>query len=282
MKIFELGLIITTISWIFAWTKIPPLYEHTFFPLWLGYIFTINGISEVLLGTSLLTKMRKKFILLFLISIPFWWFFEFLNSFTQNWQYILPRPVSNFEYLVRASINFSTVIPSVASTSFLLYRILNLVKSIKCRSFSLQRTFFNFLFILGLILFLSISLFPKYTFPFFWIIVLFLLEPLNFLFNFPSVFKDLLSGNLNLIISVGLATLLTGFFWEMWNFYSLPKWVYFIPLFNFFKIFEMPVLGYLGYPFFGLEVYSFCAFIFGILKKIFRLKISHFQYYFRG
>ena len=44
----------------------------------------------------------------------------------------------------------------------------------------------------------------------------------------------------------------------MWNFWSLPKWHYSVPLVQAFHIFEMPVLGYAGYLPFGLE--CFCLF----------------------
>ncbi len=56
-------------------------------------------------------------------------------------------------------------------------------------------------------------------------------------------------------------TLFTGFFWEMWNYYSLPKWVYHVPYVGFWKIFEMPALGYLGYPFFGLIVFTWTSIV---------------------
>jgi len=49
-----------------------------------------------------------------------------------------------------------------------------------------------------------------------------------------------------------MAALVCGFFWEMWNYYSLAKWVYSIPYVHRFQLFEMPVLGYLGYLPFGL------------------------------
>ena len=64
-----------------------------------------------------------------------------------------------------------------------------------------------------------------------------------------------------------LTTLVTGFFWEMWNYYSLPKWIYTIPYLGFWKIFEMPFLGYLGYPFFGLIVFTYTAVISSVLLK---------------
>jgi hypothetical protein len=55
------------------------------------------------------------------------------------------------------------------------------------------------------------------------------------------------------------ATLVCGFFWEFWNFWSMPRWTYHIAYADWFRIFEMPVLGYGGYLPFGLEVYTLFA-----------------------
>ena len=67
-------------------------------------------------------------------------------------------------------------------------------------------------------------------------------------------------------ISAMTATLFTGVFWEMWNYYSLPKWYYTIPYVGFWKVFEMPILGYAGYPFFGIVVLSYAIAIFSLLR----------------
>ena len=48
-----------------------------------------------------------------------------------------------------------------------------------------------------------------------------------------------------------------GFLWELWNVHSYPKWIYHVPGAEFWYLFEMPALGYLGYLPFGLEVYLF-------------------------
>jgi hypothetical protein len=39
----------------------------------------------------------------------------------------------------------------------------------------------------------------------------------------------------------------------MWNFYSMPKWIYTVPGVDRWHVFEMPLLGYAGYLPFGLE-----------------------------
>ena len=38
----------------------------------------------------------------------------------------------------------------------------------------------------------------------------------------------------------------------MWNYYSMAKWMYSIPYVQRFALFEMPVLGYMGYLPFGV------------------------------
>ena len=64
-----------------------------------------------------------------------------------------------------------------------------------------------------------------------------------------------------------LAALFCGFFWELWNTWSLAKWEYAIPLVQRFELFEMPLLGYAGYLPFGLE----CAVAGDILEDSLRV-----------
>ena len=49
--------------------------------------------------------------------------------------------------------------------------------------------------------------------------------------------------------------------------FALPKWYYTVPFFNFGKIFEMPILGYLGYIPFAWELYALYHFAWGVLGR---------------
>src|SRR5437867_7231250 len=49
------------------------------------------------------------------------------------------------------------------------------------------------------------------------------------------------------IVSLSVGALICGFFWEMWNYYSWPKWIYHTPGAQFLEVFEMPLLGYGGF-----------------------------------
>src|SRR3954451_6819040 len=118
MYVLVIGAVVTIVSWALAWSRAGVLSEHSFFPLWLGYILTMNGISNVAFQTSLLRVMRGRLLWLFVISVPLWWFFEAVNRLGRNWKYVIPHPTPNSQYTGEASIYFSTVAPAVLSTAF--------------------------------------------------------------------------------------------------------------------------------------------------------------------
>jgi hypothetical protein len=68
---------------------------------------------------------------------------------------------------------------------------------------------------------------------------------------------DLARGDWRVWWALWLGGLCCGFFWEMWNIRSDPKWIYHVPGVEFGYVFEMPILGYLGYFPFAMELYLF-------------------------
>jgi len=77
------------------------------------------------------------------------------------------------------------------------------------------------------------------------------------------LFGSMGRGDWRMVMASAAAALICGFFWEMWNTFSLAKWVYDIPLVDRFHVFEMPILGYAGYLPFGLQ----CAVIGAMLES---------------
>jgi hypothetical protein len=102
---------------------------------------------------------------------------------------------------------------------------------------------------------------PRYCYPFVWTSVLLILEPLNGWLGRPHFLEDLECGDWRPMIALGTGALICGFFWEMWNYYSCPKWIYHTPGAQFLHIFEMPLLGYGGYIPFALELYALKNFL---------------------
>jgi hypothetical protein len=89
---------------------------------------------------------------------------------------------------------------------------------------------------------------------------------LNALRGWPSITGDLARGDWRRLWSLLASGLVCGVLWEFWNYWALSKWTYTVPYFGNFKIFEMPVLGFLGFPPFAVEcwaIYIFCRSLLG-------------------
>jgi hypothetical protein len=260
MVVLIAGVTLLGLSWIAAWGPFGVFAELSFFPLWVGYIMTVNGVSQVLFKQSLLAAMGWSFLGLFAISIPLWWFFEGMNAIVNNWHYHLAHPISATRYFIQASVDFSTVVPAVLSASFLLASVLEKFDGRRSRwrpNITDSRLAASVL--LGIGCYSLLPLFPQEAFPLVWIAPILILEPIAFSIGYPALIADVQENGWNRTLSLVAATMVTGLCWEMWNYYSLPKWTYTIPYVGFWKVFEMPFLGYFGYPFFGIVVFSYAA-----------------------
>ncbi len=264
-----LGIITGLIAWFLAWTRFSwfkALQPHTFTPLWLSFILVINALTYRRKGHCIMLVRPVYFLLLFPASSVFWWFFEYLNRFVQNWHYAGVR-LGPWEYFCYATLCFSTVLPAVMST----YEWINTFswlhkgfqKFIRLGFVSSKKT-------AGVVLMLSaggltlIGIWPDYLFALLWISPLLIILSFQVLSNKPYFLSNLSQGDWRPVISSALAALFCGWFWEMWNYFSLSKWEYSIPFVDRFQIFEMPILGYAGYLPFGLE----CLIVLKILERL--------------
>jgi len=255
--------------WILAWTRqawFEALQLYTFTPQWIAYIVAVNALTWRRTGRCLLTHNTKFLLLLFPLSAGFWWFFEYLNRFVQNWWYTCGATFTPLQYFLAATLPFSTVLPAVLSTEEWL--------ATHPRATAGLESFFPIRLhkpnlIAGITLFASaaglflMGRFPDLLFPLVWVAPLLLLLAFQCLANRPSFFPEIGNGDWRRIYRLCLAALICGFFWELWNMHSLAKWVYSIPYVNRFHLFEMPLLGYSGYLPFGLE----CAVVAELIRK---------------
>jgi hypothetical protein len=252
------GIVLGIMAWILAWTRFQwfaKFQAHSFTPLWVGYIITINALTYRRTGHCMLRDRPGTFLLLFPASAAFWWFFEYLNRFVQNWYYVGAK-FEPMEYFLYATLPFSTVLPAVMGTREWLL------------GFSWpEKKFQNFLpmtvshprLVAWTVLLTTgiglagIGVWPNHLFPLLWISPLMIIVSLQIIFKEPHLFSDVAHGDWRYILSSALAALICGIFWEMWNYHSLAKWKYNIPFVHHFQIFEMPILGYAGYLPFGME-----------------------------
>ena len=252
----RLGLGLVVLFWILNWTLTGPRTHWGFFPLWLGYCLTIDGVVFWRTGTSLLKRSWRKYVGLFLISAPVWWIFEVFNLSTQNWVYIGVEIFSPLEYTIWTTLSFTTVIPAVFGSAEL-FASLDFVKRLKTGLVigTDRRTTLSF-FVSGWVMLVLLWVYPNIFFPFIWLSIYFILEPLNVWLGNRSLADSTKNGNWRPVISLWLGVLLTAFFWEMWNYFAYPKWIYQVPWGDWLHVFEMPLLGYGGYLPFALELYA--------------------------
>jgi hypothetical protein len=97
---------------------------------------------------------------------------------------------------------------------------------------------------------------PQYGFPFLWGAVYLILEPVNVHLGHRSLLEDTARGDWRRPVALSLGCLTCGVLWEMWNYYSYPRWVYHVPFVGVLHVFEMPLLGYLGYLVFAWELHA--------------------------
>ncbi|CAB5082346.1 hypothetical protein D3OALGA1CA_323 [Olavius algarvensis associated proteobacterium Delta 3] len=261
-----MGLVSGAVFWILAWTRMPwfsDLQSHTFFPLWLSYIVVMNALGMRRDGRCLMVNQPGFFLLLFPFSAAFWWFFEYLNRFVQNWYYTGVH-FGPGAYFLLATLSFSTVLPAVLSTQEWIggastinagFRSVLPIRPAKPRALAMVTIVCA---AAGLLL---IGVLPNLLFPLVWVAPLLILSSVRGLLGKRQVFSEIAGGDWRPVMSAALAALLCGLFWEMWNFFSLARWEYSVPLVQRFHIFEMPILGYAGYLPFGLECLAVCQLV---------------------
>jgi hypothetical protein len=88
-----------------------------------------------------------------------------------------------------------------------------------------------------------------------WIGLVFMLDPLNYRWQRYSFWRDWSNGQMSTLIQLFLTGIIAGLLWEFWNYWATAKWIYTVPILGDIKIFEMPILGYLGFPAFAVEVF---------------------------
>ena len=251
--------VLGAVAWVIAWNRFvvfDRVQLHMFTPLWLAFIVVINALTARRIGRCMMMNRPVYFLSLFPVSAAFWWFFEYLNRFVQNWYYAAATlSVSGIEYVLYATLPFSTVLPAVLGTRELLgtYPAVDAAFS-SYRPVSMHRpkAWAAACLAVASAGLAGIGVWPDLLFPMVWVSPLLIIVSLNVLFGEASLLREVANGDWRRVVTAATAGLVCGLFWEMWNVNSLAHWVYSIPFVHGFKIFEMPVLGYAGYLPFGV------------------------------
>ncbi len=234
---------------------------------WSAYILVADAAVFAVRGRSRLRDAPWELAGAAALSIPLWLIFEFYNLRLQNWAYTgLPMNwlASNFGY----AWAFATITPGIFVTADLVESLGWFARSAPEVHFSAaaQRRMVAF----GAALLLAPLVVPRhaaaYLFALVWIGFIFLLDPINCRLQLPSLLGDLARGQRARLYSLLVAGWVCGWLWEFWNYWASGKWRYIFPMSQGWKIFEMPVPGFLGFLPFALECFVMYVFAAWLLR----------------
>ncbi|MBI5585600.1 MAG: hypothetical protein HY892_17460 [Deltaproteobacteria bacterium] len=248
-----IGLVTLALSQTALVLRLEPVTTHFYSLIWWPYILTVDGLVYRLRGHSLIKNRKREFILLIPWSVALWLIFEAFNLVLRNWYYIgVPREMSLRwpGYFVA----FGTVLPAVFETRELL-DTWGVFKKSQVPEVRFSPQGHLLIILVGSTMLLLSLVWPLYAFPLVWGGFVFLLDPVNYRRGRSSLFEDLEQGSLTKFYQLLLAGLICGGLWEFWNYWATAKWIYTVPWVGEVKLFEMPVLGFLGFPPFAVECY---------------------------
>jgi hypothetical protein len=241
---------------------------------WTGYILWADAAVFSLRGKSLLRTYPAEFAWLAFCSIPLWLIFEAYNLHLANWIYV-GLPQSWFLRQIGYAWAFATIWPGILETAALLRALdwnarqagnpLNKRPGPSRAAVILPAIVGAFLLTVPLLVSPPIG---SYLFGAVWLGFIFLLEPINLRTGRESLWRDLLQGDSSRLRSLLWAGLICGVFWEFWNYWAAARWVYTVPILPEWRIFAMPVPGYLGFPPFAVECFAMFAFLAPWLRRI--------------
>ncbi len=253
-----LALVVLLISEILLFAGVPLVGEWFYLLAWWPYIFFVDWLVRRRKGRSLIVDRTREFLVLIPWSTFIWLVFEWFNLYLRNWHYVdivSSLPLRWLGYF----LSYGTVLPGLFETYELLeaYGVLRKVRAQPLRAPRLY-PWFTLLGIVCLVLPLA---YPRYFFPLIWSCFFFLLEPVNHALGAPSLLGEWERGCWRKFFLLLLSGLICGFLWEFWNYWATSKWVYTVPFVGQIKLFEMPLLGFLGFPPFAVECYAMMNFI---------------------
>ena len=255
--------------------------------VWTAYILFVDALVYRFNGRSLLMNDRLEFLLVAIISIGSWWLFEFYNaprfwkSNLELWWHYHNLKANIWLRRVGYDWAFATITPALLETAQLFQATIfkqDRFRSLTVREASLRerrsltvglltRSMLMILIAIGFVGVILPLLYPSEWFaPIVWLSFILLIDPINALRGSPSIANDLARGNWNRLIALLASGFVCGFLWEFWNYWALSKWTYTVPYFGNIKIFEMPVLGFLGFPPFAVECWAIYILVRSLLQ----------------
>ncbi|HJZ71967.1 MAG TPA: hypothetical protein VKE51_09505 [Vicinamibacterales bacterium] len=275
-----LGLGIMIMSETATILRVEPFYTWNTPIAWTGFILFADGIVFRARGDSWIRCAPREFVLLALVSIPLWLIFEGYNRIIANWSYS-GLPENPALRLFGYAWSFATISPALFEAA----ELIAVVRGRDGRDGRDRRDAKDATpsapsvpsvpsapsapsvpsVLAGALMLASPFLVSRATARYLaapvWLGFIFLLDPINARLGAESLRADIRAGRYDRIINLSLGGVLCGALWELWNFWAGAKWHYSVPIMERWKIFEMPLPGYFGFPPFALECFTMYVFV---------------------
>lgn len=260
-----LGLLIMIVSQSGVVARIEPFYHWHTPTAWTGFILLADAIVWKRRGNSWLRNNRAELVFVASASVPLWVLFELYNKYSiHNWYYLgLPelRLLRDLGYVW----SFATITPAIFETAELVASVRQQRRSEALRHPPMPQRLggaaWSAVVIGAVMVGVPVFVHSTYLAAPIWLGFIFLLDPLNARAGSESILGDLRAGRTRRLVNLALSGLICGVIWEFWNYWSGTKWIYNVPIVPEIKIFEMPILGFGGFPPFAVECFVMYVFV---------------------
>jgi hypothetical protein len=226
---------------------------------WTGYILLVDGLVWKRRGNSWIHNAPAELAFVAAVSVPLWVIFELYNKYSiGNWYYVgLPelRWVRYIGYIWA----FATIWPAIFETAELVGSLRGRTTP-EDRAIALRRIPMSGLMVFSVLAGAAMLILPAvhpsaYLAAPVFLGFIFLLDPLNARRGDESIAGDRRARS-DRLINLLVAGLVCGLVWEFWNYWATAKWIYTVPVLPEIKLFEMPILGFGGFPTFAVECFT--------------------------
>lgn len=246
------------LAWALLLLEVDPAPTWFYVFAWYPTLLMLDGLASRLDRKRSLFARPVLALSLFAWSPIIWLVFEAVNFRIQNWYYVL-LPAHGLERWAGILISFATVVPAILLAERLL-RALGVFRSGQGPTVTVLSGHLSAATALGAAMGALALAWPRVFFPLVWGAVLLMVDPLVYR-RAPelSLIRDLEQGRWGRIGRLMLGGLGVGLVWETYNYWAHGSWVYTVPGLEEFKLFEMPPVGFVGFPVFALEAWAMYA-----------------------
>lgn len=212
---------------------------------WWSFIVALEGWNGMRGRALFLDRGLRWFLEVCGWSAFLWFVFEFYNFWLGNWYYT-GLPSNPYWRWLATFVAFATVLPGMWEVEEAIWQLLPEGFD-DGEEWELSNFTLGFVGLVAVVGTVGPFVYPTWTFPLVWGGLLAAVDLLEARSGGPSFIRQVESGQYRGLVAWLAAGAVCGFAWEFWNSFAGAKWIYTVPGFGEWRLFEMPVPGFLGF-----------------------------------